>query len=259
VPPPGSYTPLQKQVLLSMGPTSTTPQIAAQMAKFDDDNRIARENALTRQRQAAADARQAEQDRIAAADRELKLQDRLADIEEKRQAALRAGRKEEADALAAKAVASKTQFDQANTLRDEATKITETFRPMQEAYERIGEAAKAGNALGDLGLIYTYTRLLDPATVHEEEIKRGMKAGGFGEYVSGWMARVTKGELLTPKVRQDFVEMARKFYDVRKKGYDQELGRYRTLAEKFGLDPDTVAVSLARDQGPPPGLTVVIP
>jgi hypothetical protein len=261
VPPPGRrFTPTQEADLLARKQTATPEQLADQMRHYDTENRIATENAKTRQRQAAADARQAEQDRIAAEKRQQDQQDRLAKIDADRVVAERAGREEDAKRLAAQGVELQRKFDNADKLRDEATKITETFRPMQEAYERIGEAAKAGNALGDLGLIYTYTRLLDPATVHEEEIKRGMKAGGLGEYVSGWLARVTKGESLTPAVRQQFVEMARRFYDVRKKGYDQELGRYRTLAEKFGLDPDTVAVSLARDQEPPPlpaGFTVV--
>jgi hypothetical protein len=219
---------------------------------WNTEARLADQTAYQRQRDA-------DKDRVDAQERELRHQDRLRAIEKEQQALLQQGRDNEAKAKGVEFEREKFKFAQADTLRDEATKITETFRPMQEAYERIGEAAKAGNALGDLGLIYTYTRLLDPATVHEEEIKRGMKAGGLGEYISGWSDRVTKGELLTPKVRQDFVEMARKFYDVRKKGYDKELGKYRALAEKFGLDPDTVAVSLARDQGPPPGLTVVIP
>jgi len=56
VPPPGRrFTPAQERDLQALAPTATTPQIAAQMAKFDDDNRIARENALTRQRQAQTD------------------------------------------------------------------------------------------------------------------------------------------------------------------------------------------------------------
>jgi hypothetical protein len=71
VPPPGRrFTPAQERDLQALGPTATTPQIAAQMAKFDDDNRIARENALTRQRQAAADARQERLDQAQTAERE---------------------------------------------------------------------------------------------------------------------------------------------------------------------------------------------
>lgn len=153
------------------------------------------------------------------------------------------------DKIAARKVAEgKQQFDQANVLRDEVNKLTETFRPLQESYERLGEAAALKNAQGDLGLIYTYTRMLDPATVHEEEVKRGMNAGGFFTYIKGMIARVESGELLTPELRAQFLDAGRKFYDVRKKGYDKELDVYRGLAKRFNLDPDTVVVSLAREQ-----------
>jgi hypothetical protein len=62
------------------------------------------------------------------------------------------------------------------------------------------------------------------------------------------VARVQNGELLTPDVRAQFLDAGRKFYDVRRKGYEKELDVYRNLAKKFNLDPDTVAVSVARDQ-----------
>jgi hypothetical protein len=200
------------------------------------------------QQQWKTEQRQAEQDRIAAEKRVKDEEDRQRKIEEDRQKALSAGRKEEADRLAAEAASSKVKFDQANALRDEATKITETFRPVQESYERLGVAAKLKNAQGDLALIYTYTRMLDPATVHEEEVKRGMQSGGYLAYLNGLYAKVTNGELLPQDVRDKFLDAGRQFYDVRRKGYDLELGAYRKLAERFGLDPDTVAVSLARDQ-----------
>ncbi|HKP24025.1 MAG TPA: hypothetical protein VJV39_09180, partial [Dongiaceae bacterium] len=278
IPPPGQLTARQMAQYRALNPRTTDPKdSAAMLERFEQHNEQRRQHAAAATRQAQADTRLAQQDAaaaeqtnynraqdakkeiLAAEDRRIKEEDRQIKLKADQEAALRAGREDEAKALAAKALESKTRFDQSNTLRDEATKITETFRPVQESYERIGAAAAAGNSLGDLALIYTYTRLLDPATVHEEEVKRGMKAGGLAEYVSGWLARVTKGESLTPAVRQQFAEMGRKFYDVRKKGYEKELGAYRQLAEKFGLDPDSVAVSLARDQGPPPGMTVVIP
>jgi soluble lytic murein transglycosylase-like protein/antitoxin (DNA-binding transcriptional repressor) of toxin-antitoxin stability system len=234
-PAPGQFTPQQRQQLRVLAEAGRpTSDIIALQNQFRDENTASANTAYTRQKD----------DR----DFALKQQERLERLAKERDDAARAGRKEEAEAKAAELNRTQTIFSQADKLRDEATKITETFRPLQESYERIGEAAAAGNSLGDLGLIYSYTRLLDPATVHEEEIKRGMQAGGLGEYVAGWLARVTKGESLTPAVRQQFLEMSRKFYDVRKKGYEKELDVYRNLAKKFNLDPDTVAVSVARDQ-----------
>jgi hypothetical protein len=234
-PAAGQFSPLQRQQLRVLAEAGRpTSEIIALQNQFRDENRAAADTAYTRQRQAQEDA--------------LKHQDRLDRIAKEQADAAAAGRKEEAAAKGAQLEQEKFTFNQANTLRDEATKITETFRPMQEAYERLGEAAALKNAQGDLGLIYTYTRMLDPATVHEEEVKRGMNSGGYLAYIQGMVARVQNGELLTPDVRAQFLDAGRKFYDVRRKGYEKELDVYRNLAKKFNLDPDTVAVSVARDQ-----------
>jgi soluble lytic murein transglycosylase-like protein len=250
VPPPGSYTPLQQKILRSMGPTATTAEIGDRMAQFERENQHARDSALTRQRQT-------QQDRIAAEDREQKQQDRLAKIEADRVVAEREGRKEDAARLAAQGVELQRKFDNADKLRDEFGKLTGDFRVVQGAYENIRSAAKANDGAGDMSMLYSYVKLLDPTSVvRESEFATAAASGSYGERVQGAVQRVLSGARMPESLRQAFLRESKNLYNNQRRGHDALATQYETLAKRSGLDPDMVVTRFDRpqdDDGPKVG------
>jgi hypothetical protein len=128
-----------------------------------------------------------------------------------------------------------------NGLRDEFTKLTGDFRVVQDAYNKIGEAAKAPTGAGDMSLLYSYVKLLDPGSVvRESEFATAAASGSFGERIQGLVNRVISGERLPETLRKDFLDQAKGIYTAQKRGYDNVTDQYTELAKRYGLKPENV-------------------
>jgi hypothetical protein len=128
-----------------------------------------------------------------------------------------------------------------NGLRDEFTKLTGDFRVVQDAYNKIGEAAKTPSGASDMSLLYSYVKLLDPGSVvRESEFATAAASGSFGERVQGAVNRVISGERLPETLRKDFLDQAKGIYTAQKRGYDNVTDQYTELAKRYGLKPENV-------------------
>lgn len=141
------------------------------------------------------------------------------------------------------------QFQQADVLRDEFGKLTTDFRTVQGAYENIRSAASSKSGPGDMSMLYSYVKLLDPTSVvRESEFATAAASGSFGERVQGMAKRILSGERLPDTVRDGFLTEAKSIYRNQRKGHDQMASQYEKLAKRFGIDPDTVVTRFDREQ-----------
>jgi hypothetical protein len=164
-----------------------------------------------------------------------------------------AGPRAAAVAQAQQAAQSGTQsFTREGALRDDFTKLTTDFRTVQDAYNKIGEAAKTPTGAGDMSLLYSYVKLLDPGSVvRESEFATAAASGSLGERMQGYVNRVLSGERLPDTLRKDFLDQARGIYTAQKKGYDNLTTQYETLAKNYGVDPKNVTTRFDTPGGPP--------
>jgi hypothetical protein len=129
-------------------------------------------------------------------------------------------------------------------LRKEFTGLPEVkdFKNISVAYDKIRGAANNPSAAGDLSLIFSYMKLLDPgSTVREGEFANAQNATGVPGQIANQYNRLLKGERLSPDQRQDFLGQSRNLFGSHAKQYGSTVGRYRGLAEKGGVAPDDVA------------------
>jgi hypothetical protein len=150
-------------------------------------------------------------------------------------------------------------FDRANTLRDEYTKLTNDFRVIQDAHQKLVEAAKANTGAGDMALLYSIVKLLDPnSVVRESEFATAASSGSFGERIQGLVARILRGERMAPSLRQEFVDQADAIYKSQRRTYENVRDQFSRLAKSFGLDPEQVIVNYVN---PPQGAAppVIVP
>lgn len=154
---------------------------------------------------------------------------RREDIQERRE-----GRQQERESKA-----GERRFDKERELGKEFTSLTKDYRTVADAYGRIQSAEESGP--GDISLIFSYMKLLDPgSTVREGEFATAQNAGGVPDRIIALYNRLKSGERLAPEVRKQFVEQAQSLYTQATKDYDRTTGHYRGLAEQYGLDPNRV-------------------
>jgi len=129
----------------------------------------------------------------------------------------------------------------ANQFRDEYTKASGDFVKVGDAYTQIRNVAKSPSAAGDLSLIFSYMKMLDPgSTVREGEFANAQNAGGVSDRITAQYNKILRGERLSEPQRKDFVSQAKTVYESARSRHKNIDKRYRGLAEQSGLNPESV-------------------
>ncbi len=125
-------------------------------------------------------------------------------------------------------------------LRGEFNRLPEVkaFTEVTIAYDKMQKAATTPSAAGDLALIFSFMKMLDPgSTVREGEFANAQNAGGVDDVVINAYNRVLKGERLNDSQRRDFVSQANVAFAAQKRVRDAAVARYGSLAKKQGMAP----------------------
>lgn len=156
---------------------------------------------------------------------------------------------------------NKGGFKGEDTLRDEFVKASGDFIKIRNAYGLVQAAAKDPSAGGDMALIFSFMRILDPnSVVREGEFATAQNAAGVPDRVVNLYNRLLNGERLNPTQRADFVNQARKIYEEQRGQADVLESTYRDMAKRYKLNPDNVVIPLGREPGQRgPGGAVALP
>lgn len=126
-------------------------------------------------------------------------------------------------------------------LRVEFTNLTDDFRDIRDSYSKILAAADTPSAAGDLAIIFSYMKILDPTSVvREGEQASAANAAGVPDRVRALYNRLLTGERLAEEQRGDFVNTAGELYGAALQQFQRDENRYRELAELNDLDVDRV-------------------
>lgn len=133
-------------------------------------------------------------------------------------------------------------FGQERQLREEYDTKVKNYREMRVAYDNMRAAAEAPTPAGDISLIYSYMKMLDPTSVvREGEYATAANSGGVGEKVQALYNSLLSGQRLTDNQRADFVNRSGRMLQTEHGKAKSDADRYRELATKNKLDPDNVA------------------
>lgn len=132
-------------------------------------------------------------------------------------------------------------FERERYLRNDFDKIAQNYRLLKESYAKIETGAKNPSAAGDVALIFSYMRMLDPtSTVREGEFATASNAAGVPDIVVNTYNRILTGERLTPEQRADFADTAQGLLGAQFGQFKQSAAQFRGLATEYGLNPDRV-------------------
>lgn len=120
--------------------------------------------------------------------------------------------------------------------------VYNNFNDIQQQYHRLQTMGARGDSAGDLALVVSFTKMLDPGSVAREgEVALTQSTAGLLQQVQNLPNTWVQGRtLLTPTVRQALLAAGREMYGVYEKTYHDIANDYRGTAEQYGFDPDRV-------------------
>lgn len=136
---------------------------------------------------------------------------------------------------------------EAATLRKELNALQEIkdFKNVQDSWQRASTSPNDGS--GDLTLLYSYIKALDPnSVVREGEIDISKATGSVPENVLTAYKRAKEGKLLSDQQRQEYVGEVGRIYNNRAKIAQQIVAFYSGLASDMGADPEKVIGGLGK-------------
>ena len=135
-------------------------------------------------------------------------------------------------------------FNQENQLRNQYGDLTKDFRTIRDAYSRINVSANNPSPAGDLSLIFSYMKILDPgSTVREGEFANAQNAGSVSDRVVSMYNRALNGQRLSESQRADFISRSKDLYKSSENQYIKTRDQFKKIAGQYeGLDPSRVIV-----------------
>ena len=130
---------------------------------------------------------------------------------------------------------------EATPLRREFTARPEVVKASASAAEYETLQTLANNppsAGGDLALVYSFMKTMDPGSVVKEgEFKAAANAAGLSDRIVTSFGKVDNGEILSPSQRQDLASQARVMRDNNRRRAEAVAKAYGDLATRAGFAP----------------------
>ena len=134
-------------------------------------------------------------------------------------------------------------FSQTNAVSNAFRQQAAPFVDVRDSYRKIEQAAAEPSPAGDMALVYSYMKMMDPGSVvREQEFQSAAQAGSFGTQVQAAVNRIATGQLMTPEQRADFIKQARGIMQQQLGSHRQLELQYSDRAAREGLDPRNVVV-----------------
>lgn len=115
------------------------------------------------------------------------------------------------------------------------------FRDVSTSYRQIEKLKTQDTGPGDISLIFSFMKMLDPGSVvREGEFATAQNSGGIPDRIVNAYNKALSGERLNKKQRDEFANQARNIFDTRKTRFDEISEEYRGYAQGYDLNPDRV-------------------
>jgi len=145
------------------------------------------------------------------------------------------------EALAAQQGAEKTQFERADKLRDEFSKVALPFNDRQTAFMTMRDLAQNKAGASDMALVLSIMKVYDPtSTVTGGEAANAQNAAGVPEFVRGYYNKLMGEGTLSAGARAQLVRAAETRFEQEMDKFEKDLGRYSSLATRAKVDPKDV-------------------
>jgi len=133
------------------------------------------------------------------------------------------------------------KFTDVNALGKRYMDETANYRSAGENLTNLYVGAKQANAAGDLGMVFSYMKMLDNnSVVREGEQATAQNAAGVPERIRNAYNRLLTGERLTPAQRQEFLSMGLGLFRQQEARVAKSKDYFTGVARQYGMDPSLI-------------------
>jgi hypothetical protein len=143
-------------------------------------------------------------------------------------------------------------FAQEEKIRKEWQGRSKVYGELQGTFNNIKASADTGNGPGDIALITSFMKMLDPGSVvRETEFATARDTAGLFTQLENRLQKAKNGELLGPAQRREYVALSQKYLDSAQTKANQEKKDLGIVVKNYRLNPENV---FGAEQAPPPPL-----
>jgi hypothetical protein len=133
------------------------------------------------------------------------------------------------------------QIGEEARLRNEYNKRAQSLSDAETSFSNLEIAANQNTGPGDIALITSFMKMLDPGSVvREGEFQTAEQSSGLFNKLTNLLEKAQTGSRLAPKQRNDFVDLARKYLEASRKKEAQVRASYRLIVDNYKLNPVNV-------------------
>ena len=144
------------------------------------------------------------------------------------------------------------KFTQEEKIRKEWQGRSKMYGELQGTFNNIKSSADTANGPGDIALITSFMKMLDPGSVvRETEFATARDTAGLFTQLQNRLEKAQSGQLLNPAQRKEYVALSQKYLDAAKKKAEQEKKDLSIVVKNYKLNPENV---FGAEQAPPPPL-----
>ena len=122
--------------------------------------------------------------------------------------------------------------------------VVKDFNTATSQYEKLLTSSERETAAGDMSMIFTYMKILDPTSVvREGEQATASNAAGVPDRVRNFYNKTSTGQKLTTKQRADFVQTGTQLYNTNIKQFDAFKNSFMPSLNEYKIEPNKVFLS----------------
>lgn len=132
---------------------------------------------------------------------------------------------------------------QEQQVRGEWTKLSSGVFDARRNYSIIETSAADNTGAGDIALVTSFMKMLDPTSVvRETEFATARDSGGLFAKLQGLATRIEDGKFLTEEQRADFKRLSSQYLKAAEDQVAPARSSYEKLIDNYGLNPENIFV-----------------
>lgn len=137
-------------------------------------------------------------------------------------------------------------------LRKEYTALTSDLRTINDSIGRMRKASTTNSGAGDIAMVYSFMKMLDPTSVvREGEYATAENTGGVPERIVNVYNKIISGQRLTPAQRKEFLDAGEALAGDKAERFQKLRGQFENIARKGGADPARIMLDEGMAQTAP--------
>jgi hypothetical protein len=132
---------------------------------------------------------------------------------------------------------------QEQQIRGEWTKQATGVSDARRNYSIIEQSAADDTGAGDIALVTSFLKMLDPLTgVRETEFATAQDSGGLISKLKGFASKIESGKFLTPQQREEYKNLSRAYLKAAEDSLVPTKINYEKVISNYGLNPENIFV-----------------